>query len=216
MKPYYSDDLVTIYHADCRDWFDQPWRDATDVVVTDPPYGMSYRHGFRKGGQAMGNDGVTIVGDDEPFDPSPILALRLPTVLWGANHYASRLPDARGWLVWDKRDGDGPTDQSDAEMAWTNVLSVVRVYSARWRGALRTGREQRDGRVHINQKPVALMAWVLGFMPSGVVLDPFMGSGSTLVAAKELGRRAIGIEIEERYCEQAALRCSQEVLGLGA
>jgi DNA modification methylase len=186
------------------------------VVVTDPPYGMGYQHGFRKGGQAMGNDGVTIIGDDAPFDPSPILVLDLPTVLFGANHYADRLPAARGWLVWDKRDGDGPTDQSDAELAWTNVLSVVRVYSARWRGAMREGREQRDGRVHINQKPVALMAWVIRQMPEGVVLDPFAGSGSTLVASKEAGRRSIGIEIDERYCEIAATRCSQEVLGLPA
>lgn len=211
VTPYYQDDLVTIYHGDCREWMPE-----ADVIVTDPPYGMAYRHGLRKGGVAYGNDGVTIVGDDEPFDPAPILARECPTVMWGANHYADRLPAARGWLVWDKRDGDGPTDQSDAELAWTNVLSVVRVYSARWRGAQRQGREQREGRQHINQKPVALMAWALGFVPSGVVLDPFAGSGSTLVAAKETGRRSIGIEIEERYCEVAAQRCSQEVLGLGA
>ena len=76
------------------------------------------------------------------------------------------------------------------------------------------GREQAEGRVHVNQKPVALMAWVLGFMPTGTVLDPYMGGGSTLVAAKEAGRRSIGIEIEERYCAIAADRCRQEVLGL--
>jgi site-specific DNA-methyltransferase (adenine-specific) len=123
---------------------------------------------------------------------------------------------SRGWLVWDKRDGDGPTDQSDAELAWTNVLTVVRAFSARWRGAMREGREQVEGRVHVNQKPVALMAWVLRFMPPGPVLDPFMGSGSTLVAAKNNGAMAIGIEIDERYCEAAARRCRQEVLGLSA
>jgi hypothetical protein len=175
---------------------------------------MAYRHGLRRGGVAYGNDGVTIAGDDEPFDPTFLLDLGLPTVLFGANHYADRLPARRGWLVWDKRDGDGPTDQSDAEMAWTNVLSVVRVFSARWRGAMRQGREQIEGRQHVNQKPVALMAWVLSLVPAGAVLDPFAGSGSTLVAAKEAGRRAIGIEIEERYCEIAANRCRQEVLGL--
>lgn len=213
VKPYYSDDAVTIYHADCREMLSAI---AADVLVTDPPYGMAYRHGLRKGGRAMGNDGVMIAGDDEPFDPAPLLALNLPSVLFGANHYADRLPAARGWLVWDKRDGDGPTDQSDAELAWTNVLSVVRVFSARWRGAMRQGREQAEGRVHINQKPVALMSWIIRFMPDGVILDPFMGSGSTLVAAKDLGRRSIGIELEERYCEIAARRCSQETLGLSA
>lgn len=211
MTPYYEDGLVTIYHGDALEVMGSV---AADVLVTDPPYGMSYRHGFRGGGVAYGSDGVTIAGDDDPFDPAPLLCLKLPTAMFGANHYATRLPDARGWLVWDKRDGDGPTDQSDAELAWTNVLSVVRVYSARWRGALRTGREQAEGRFHVNQKPVALMAWVIGWMPPGTVLDPYMGSGSTLVASKELGRRSIGIEIEERYCEIAARRCSQEVLGL--
>lgn len=215
MTPYYQDDLVTIYHGDCREVLPLVAGGAS-VVVTDPPYGMRYQHGFRKGGIAYGNDGVSIVGDHEPFDPAHLLALGLPTVLFGANHYADRLPASRGWLVWDKRDGDGPTDQSDAELAWTNVLSVVRAFSARWRGAMREGREQIEGRVHVNQKPVALMAWVLGFVPEGTVLDPYCGSGSTLVAAKDMGRRAIGIEIEERYCEIAARRCSQEVLGLSA
>jgi site-specific DNA-methyltransferase (adenine-specific) len=214
VTPYYQDDLVTIYHADCR------LMDLTalgaDVLVTDPPYGMAYQHGFRKGGVAMGNDGVTITGDDEPFDPAQLLALGLPTVLFGANHYADRLPASRGWLIWDKRDGDSPTDQSDAELAWTNVLTVARLFSARWRGAMRQGREQQEGRQHINQKPIALMAWVLRFVPSGTVLDPYAGSGSTLVAAKDAGRRAIGIEIEERYCEIAANRCRQEFLGLSA
>jgi site-specific DNA-methyltransferase (adenine-specific) len=216
VTPYYSDDLVTIYHGDCRSKFTRREFAALgfDVVVTDPPYGMGYQHGFRKGGQAMGNDGVMIHGDDEPFDPTWLIDLGKPTVLFGANHYADRLPSSRGWLIWDKRDGDGPTDQSDAEMAWTNHLTTVRLFSARWRGAMRQGREQAEGRVHINQKPIALMEWVLGYMPAGAVIDPYMGSGSTLVAAKDAGRKAIGIEIEERYCEIAATRCSQEVLGL--
>ncbi len=209
MKPYYQDDLVTIYHADCREWMPE-----ADVIVTDPPYGMAYQHGLRDGKVAWGHDGVSIVGDDEPFDPAFLLALGKPTVLFGANHYADRLPPSRGWLVWDKRAGTPSNDQSDAELAWTNVLSVARVFSARWSGSHRTGREQVDGRQHVNQKPVALMAWAMAFMPPGAVLDPFMGSGSTLVAAKQAGRRAIGIEIEERYCEIAAIRCSQEVLGL--
>jgi DNA modification methylase len=211
VTPYYSDDLVTIYHGDCREWMPE-----ADVIVTDPPYGMSYRHGARKGGVRLGMDEEAIVGDFERFDPTKILEAGRPTVMFGANHFADHLPPSRGWLVWDKRDGTASNDQSDAEMAWTNVLTVVRVFSARWSGGHRTGREQADGRVHPNQKPVALMAWALGLMPAGSVLDPFMGSGSTLVAAKELGRPSTGMDIEERWCEQAAIRCSQEVLGLGA
>jgi DNA modification methylase len=211
VKPYYQDDLVTIYHGDCREWMP-----GADVIVTDPPYGLAYRHGARKGGVRLGMDEKSIVGDEVPFDPSIVLHLGLPTVMFGANHFADRLPPSRGWLVWDKRDGTSSNDQSDAELAWTNVLGVARVFSARWSGAHRTGREQGERRLHVNQKPVALMAWVLGFVPPGVVLDPFMGSGSTLVAAKELGRRAIGIDIDEHHCLNAATRCAQGVLGLSA
>ena len=136
MKPYYADDLVTIYHGDAREWMPE-----ADVIVTDPPYGMSYRHGSRRGGP-MGFDTQTIFGDFEPFDPSPILAMNKPTVLFGANHYASRLPDLAGWFVWEKRDGSPSNDQSDAQLAWTNVHAIVRVFRARWSGAHRTGRDR--------------------------------------------------------------------------
>jgi len=214
VTPYYADDLVTLYHADWRDV--PPELLAADVLVTDPPYGMGYQHGARKGGVRLGMDGIDIAGDAEPFDPAPLLALGLPSVLFGANHYADQLPASRGWLVWDKRDGRPSNDQSDAEMAWTNVLSVVRLFRAHWSGAVRKGREQAEGRLHVSQKPVALMAWVLGHMPAGTVLDPYMGSGSTLVAARECGRRSIGVEVEERYCEVAANRLRQDVLGLTA
>jgi DNA modification methylase len=207
--PYYQDDLVTIYHGDCREWMPD-----ADVIVTDPPYGMSYVHGGYGGGKSYGFEKIAIQGDDEEFDPALLLALNKPTVMFGANHYSERLPSSRGWIVWDKRAGRGSTDQSDAELAWTNVLTVVRVKQIYWGGAIRTGREQIEGRVHVMQKPVALMAWILSMMPDGVVLDPFMGSGSTLVAAKEMGRKSIGIEIDEQYCEVAATRLRQEVLGL--
>jgi DNA modification methylase len=93
----------------------------------------------------------------------------------------------------------------------------VRVFSARWSGAHRTGREQTEGRVHPNQKPVALMAWCIDLAGAVTsVVDPYAGSGSTLVAAKERGIRAVGIEVEERWCEAAANRCRQDTLGLSA
>ncbi len=213
MKPYYQDASVCIYHGDCREVLPTL---LFDVVVSDPPYGMSYKHGARAGGIKYGMDGHSIIGDDEPFDPSHILNLAKPTILWGGNHFASRLPDSRGWLVWDKRGASPPNDQSDVELAWSNVLTTARKHTRYWSGAARGGREQAEGRLHTNQKPVDLMAWCLSFVPEGIVCDPYSGSGSTLVAAKEAGRRAIGIELEEKYCEIAARRCSQETLDLGA
>jgi site-specific DNA-methyltransferase (adenine-specific) len=212
VKPYYERNGILIFCGDCREILPHV---KADCVVTDPPYGMAYRHGSRGGNRSNGMDGHSIVGDDTPFDPAPLLALALPSILWGANHYADKLPPSRGWLIWDKR-ADGPQmDQSDAELAWCSFGSVARKFTRRWSGACLGGEEQRTGRVHVNQKPVDLLRWCLGFVPEGTILDPFMGSGTTLVAAKLEGRKAIGIEIEERYCEIAVKRLAQGVLNFG-
>ena len=205
---YYQDSLVTIYHGDCRE--SAPGL-AYGVIVADPPYGIGATC------MALGNGRRRIdrgdrAWDDAPGDIGAILTLRaVPAIVWGGNYFL--LPPSRCWLVWDK--GTGDNDYADCELAWTNLDRVVKRYHRGWVG--RNAREAGEDRLHPTQKPVDLMRWCLGFLPTGaVVLDPFMGSGTTLVAAKSLGRRAIGIEIEERYCEVAAQRCSQEVLGLGA
>lgn len=209
-EPFYADGSVTIYHGDCLEILRE--LPAFDLLLSDPPYGMDYRHGARKGGRLMGMDEHSITGDAEPFNPSHLLEYPR-VILWGANHFGDKLPASRGWLVWDKRDGSPSNDQSDCELGWTNILTVARLFSARWSGAHRTGREQREGRSHVNQKPVALMAWCMALAGgSGLVVDPYMGSGSTLRAAKDLGRSAIGIEIDERHCRTAVERCAQEVL----
>ena len=213
VKPYYADDTVAIYHGDSRELL--PAEPLEALLLSDPPYGMDYKHGARKGGRKMGMDGASIVGDQVPFDPSHMLGYQR-AILWGANHYSHHLPAHCGWVVWDKRDGSPSNDQSDCELAWTNILTVARVFSARWSGAHRTGREQQEGRLHVNQKPVALMGWCIRLAGKDpLILDPYMGSGSTLVAARELGRKAIGIEIDERHCETAAGRCSQGVMDFG-
>jgi site-specific DNA-methyltransferase (adenine-specific) len=207
IKPYYQDDAVTIYHGDCHEIL--PTLDSVDLVLTDPPYGIAYQHRGRRNGTTMGFDGQHVTGDDQPFDPVPWL--QFPRViLWGGNHYADQLPVSRGWLVWDKRVGIPPNDQSDCELAWTNFLTVARLYSRYWNGGAIS-----EARFHPTQKPIALMRWCLGLVPDAqIVFDPFMGSGTTLRAAKDLGRKAIGIEIEERYCEIAADRMSQMVMAL--
>lgn len=225
MKPYYADDLVTLYHGDCRD-FDLAAL-AADVLVTDPPYGVSWDTRGSRGKYAvrtsLGMDLPAIVGDDVPFDPEFLLRLGIPTALFGAQHYSDRLPASPAWVVWDKRVGMNSNDQSDCDMVWTNVGGRARMIRYQFNGGLALAKENgirpgsgRPVGLHPTQKPVAVMRQLIEWMPPGLVLDPFMGSGSTIVAAKSLGRRSIGIELHEPYCESAARRCSQEVLGLGA
>ena len=127
-------------------------------------------------------------------------------IVWGGNYFA--LPPARGWLIWDKIVRQ--FSSGHAELAWTNLEQPVRAFNFS-HGALAT-----EGKLHPTQKPAPLMRWALEFTTGQTILDPFMGSGTTLRAAKDLGRKAIGIEIEERYCEIAAKRLAQEVLDLGA
>ena len=219
MKPYYEHAGITIYHGDCREVL--PTLGPVDLVLTDPPYGVNERcerKARKRGSLASCNDFPQIVGDDERFDPSHLL--RFPRlVLFGANHYADSLPPSPSWIVWDKRAGitskrgDAFNDNGDAEMAWTNLGGPVRVISHLWMGMLKAS-ERNEKRLHPTQKPVALMARIISeHTQSGdLILDPYFGSGPVLRAAKDLGRKAIGIEIEERYCEIAARRLQQECL----
>ena len=217
VTPYYEDDAVTIYHGDCREIAPTL---AFDVIVSDPPYGINYRTSASRGARCASRDWPPIHGDAEPFDPSWMLALSRPTVLFGANHYADRLPVSSMWIAWDKLDGLasdrslGFNDQADIELIWTNLRGPARIIRQRWMGALKSGEDRQTPRRHPTEKPIELMRRLIEACPPGVVLDPYAGSGTTLRAAKDLGRRAIGIEIEERYCEIAARRMAQEVLAL--
>ena len=204
---------ATLYLGDCLEIL--PTLGKVDAVVTDPPYGIGFNNSSRIGcasavkvaGGVYGQDWGDIVGDDKPFDPSPWLSFP-SVIMWGANHYASRLPDSGGWLVWDKLRGGTASEgfnKSAAELAWTNFSGIVRVKSIFWDGYRREVEIHQH--YHPTQKPVALMQWCLGLIPKALtILDPFMGSGTTGVACAELGRKFIGIEIEEKYFDIACKR----------
>lgn len=205
MTPYYADDHVTLYHARWEDV--PPDLLRADVLVTDPPYGL----GSLMGG---GGDAKWPLWDPSPeglaWDGSApdITALVAPfgqAIVWGGNYFT--LPPARGWLVWDKIVREFSTGH--AELAWTNLPQPVKAYS------YAHGQLANEGKEHPTQKPQPLMRWCIG-MTTGTILDPYAGSGTTLVAAKSLGRKAIGVECVERYCEVAANRLRQEVLGLAS
>jgi DNA modification methylase len=138
--------------------------------------------------------------DTQPFDGLEAIVVNFKeAIIWGGNYYS--LPPSRCWLSWEK--SSRMATMADFELAWTNLDRPAKAW--------REDRNPDGKREHPTQKPLSLMKWCLKFVPIGVVVDPFAGSGTTLIAAKELGRRAVGIEIEERYCEIAAKRLSQEV-----
>lgn len=201
---------VTLYYGDCLDLLPI----EADAVVSDPPYGIAYSHGGQSGVLARTTKfvGVKVIGDDREFDPTPWLRFPI-VVLWGANHYASRLPDSPAWLIWDKRDGLTSNDMADCEMAWTNLDRVARLRSLRWMGMIKDS-ERGEERVHPMQKPVAVMSWAMEQtkVPDGAtVLDPFMGSGTTGVACIRTGRNFIGVEKDEKYFEIAVERIRREL-----
>ena len=196
-----------------------------DLLCTDPPYGLgAARADF--GGKGVIRDMTGLFSgraaipkrdygdsdwDDAPADDLTLrraISLTEWQIIFGGNYF--ELGKARCWLIWDKLRGD--TDYADGELAWTNLDRAVRIIRYRWNGFLTEG-DARDERVHPTQKPVAVMHWAVRQVIEGfeTVLDPWAGSGTTLIAAKTLGKSAIGIEIEERYCEIAAKRLSQEV-----
>lgn len=179
------------------------------AVVSDPPYGIGYAHGGGGGklAQSTAFAHMPIVGDDQPFDPS--FWIKQPAILWGGNHFSDKLPASQSWLIWDKRCADYSNDQADSEMAWTNLGFPARMFRHVWNGMLR-GAESKTPRVHPTQKPIALMKWCLGFLPDDkTILDPFMGSGTTLVACQRLGRMGTGIEIDPYYFDVACRRVDE-------
>lgn len=189
---------------------------AADALITDPPYGIGFAHGGGGGCLAESTRfaGDAIMGDDKPFDPSRWLGYGI-VALWGANHYASKLPDCACWLVWDKRDGVCSNDQADCELAWTNLRSPARLKRHLWNGMLKDS-ERGEQRVHPMQKPVVLMAWAMEQckVPIGAtVLDPYMGSGTTGLACLRTGRNYVGIERDARHYKTACDRIAHELDG---
>lgn len=225
---------ATLYLGDCREI--APTLQPVDVVVTDPPYGQAYKvNTFYKGGTrdsaVVQRNGKTLLvrpntypdiyGDDEPFDPSPWVSFAPTVVMWGAHKFADRLPPG-GWFVWDKVPTGKRRDQGDGEAAWVNRDQPMRIFRLLWDG-LCAGKGARhevtagQKRHHPAQKPEALMAWTLAEIgASGTVFDPYMGAGSTGVAAARHGCKFIGIEIEPRYfdiaCERITAAYAQQRL----
>jgi len=207
VNPYYQDDAVTIYHGDCREIV--PTLGRFDLLLTDPPYGIRAdrdRNSQQWGWRDYGSSGWDNARPDDATIAAMISAAQ-QSIVWGGNYF--RLPSSMGWLVWDK--GQREFSLADGELAWTSEARAVRIFN------YARGKATAEGREHPTQKPLALMTWCIGLAGNvQTILDPFAGSGTTGRAAKDLGRKAVLIEIEERYCEIAARRMAQEIMPLHA
>lgn len=199
--PYYEGDGITLYHADCVQVL--PFLGKLDLLLTDPPYGISAdkNHAAKKGKHGRKYYGESNWDAARPSRAAFHLMLDATSeqCIWGGNYFADILGPSMRWLVWNKCQPNW--SMADAEFAWTNQYKAARVFSYHRSKAI------RDGKVHPTQKPLDLMLWCLKFFPSAnIVLDPFAGSGTTLVAAKMMGLQAIGIERSEEYCALAVER----------
>lgn len=212
--------LAELWLGDCREIV--PTLPRPDAVISDPPYGQKLNTAVvkngKRGGNVKGKSNIypPIVGDDAPFDPAALLDLADNVLLWGAHKFHARIPDSGRWLFWDKRGDVLPEwDQGCGEMAWHSAAGPVRVCRLIWGGlVMQAGvkAEEPAERCHPTQKPVALMRWCIeqAKVPEhGTILDPYMGSGSTGVAAVEMRHPFIGIEINERYFDIACDRISK-------
>lgn len=219
VTPYYADEQVTLYHGDCREI--TAWLDA-DVLVTDPPYGIGWRRGVKLGRGDAGH--VGIANDHDTTARDAVLALwgnAKPGLVFGSFHGSP--PPHRHLLVYRKAPDAGVVGSTTGWRRDVEPIYLVGAWprrSARWSSVLSTSTNGAGGLAarydHPHAKPLDVMEQLIDACPPGVIADPFAGSGSTLVAARNLGRRAIGVELEERYCEIAARRLSQGVLPLPA
>jgi DNA modification methylase len=222
MKPYYQDASVTIYHGDCA--IAEQWLSG-DLLVTDPPYGISWSKGLSATRSSRAHDGIQNDHNTSARDLALSWWGDRPGVVFGSL-YAPFPMNLRHVLVWEKPGDAGVFGSTTGYRRDVEAVFLTGTWprvDAKWGSVVRStmrkvgGAASPAGRTgHPHTKPVDLLCTLMQRAPSGVVADPFMGSGSTLVAAKAMGRTAIGIEIEERYCEIAARRCSQETLDLGA
>jgi len=234
--------MVQLILGDCLEEMKKIPDKSIDLVLTDPPYGIdvikkTFQHKNSKPGKCLAHK---TYWQDTGWDKQAIgqeyleeiIRIGKNIILWGGQYYLDFLGNANCWIVWDK-ENDG-CDQASFEMAWTTFKTGNRIFRYLWRGMLQANMKEKDFKYHPTMKPLSLMRWciekygglaqresgqeqsVKGSTPLSpfTVLDPFMGSGTTGVACKELGRNFIGIEIEPKYFEIAQRRINQTMENL--
>lgn len=206
--------MITWKIGDCLELMKQYPDKHFDLLLTDPPYGIhttTYReHNRSKLAKTM--DYGTYTWDNEQLREeyfTEMIRVSKNQVIFGGNYYANYLPPSSCWIVWDKNNTGG---FADAELAWTSFPTAVRVFKWRWNGMLQENMAKKEKRVHPTQKPVALFQWILEKYSSknDVICDPFLGSGTTLMACRRTNRNCIGFENDPQWKDLYSKRCMSE------
>lgn len=220
MTPYWQspEGDITVFHARCEDVIAAGLVVPREVALVhgDPAYGVGEQTERAKKGRVSASragvaarDWPAIKGDERSYNPLPVFpgAFRR-VVLWGANHYASRLPDSPSWILWDKREGTTPDDNADGELAWTNLGGPLRIFRHLWRGLCRAS-EVGERVLGPCQKPIALCTYVYQrakLTRGDLVFVPYLGSGPDLPAARAMGLKVVACDVEEWCCRTAVAR----------
>ncbi len=214
MIPYYEDELVTLYHGDCLEIGE--WLEA-QVLITDPPYGIAWSRSVNEARQSKEQAGI--LNDEDTSCRDEVLTLwgDRPAAVFGS-FYAPFPAKVKQVLVWHKPPNSGVVGATtgfrrDAERIFLCGMWPVRdVSSSSVLASAGSGNGPAKATGHPHAKPLDVLSELIRYLPDGLIADPFAGSGSTLVAAKRLGRRAVGVELDEAYCKTAAARLAQGVM----
>jgi len=201
MMPYYETENGKLYHGDCLDIMREMDDKSIDLVLTDPPYGIKISGKIGKGKDLGRVNWDNEIPSRKVFNM--MFRISLHQILWGGNYFIEYLHKTRGYLIWDKMNYE--RSYAECELAWTNIDKNSKVWRQR-------PQNMDGGKVHPTQKPYNIIAKCISWSETtGLICDPFLGSGTTAVACKRLNRRWIGIEISKEYCDIAIERIKREV-----
>ena len=209
---------MQLYNDDCLNVMRLMADKSVDLILTDPPYGIGAAD-YKRGGTQHGASAApskeygSLDWDNAPpgreyFDE--MMRVSKHQIIFGGNHLVEYLRNSACWIVWDKDNGNN--GYADCELAWCSFSSAVRRFKYRWHGMLQQDMKNKEDRIHPTQKPVRLFEWILEKYaePGWTIMDPFLGSGSTAIAANRLGFDFIGVEREQTYFEAALERIPRE------
>jgi len=207
--------MIELLNMDCMEYLKGCEDNSFDLAIVDPPYGIGMSGG------KIGGDNFGISKDYKNFHGDDLVSpdieyfvelqrISKDQVIWGANHFIDKIGKSSPcWIVWDK---DNTGNFADCELAYTSFKTAVRKFQYRWNGMLQGDMKAKEYRYHPTQKPVGLIRELISCNEGKLVLDCFMGSGTTAVACKELSRDFIGFELDKEYCDIATKRLKQSSL----